>query len=187
MPLVKNNLKSTKPAPKCSSSYAMNTPVSNIISGDYDFPYADTISAGNYTATITDIVDSETKKGKQAIDILYDLEDSDGNVYNMLERYPIKSTRIIALTKKLKAEGFVKNSLAEAVGAVEDIVITYADDDAIGEITSRSRHKAPAPRSQGSLGSRSRRNIPTPAPDDEDDLIDDIENEDLTDFLEEEE
>lgn len=187
MPLVKNGLKPTKPAPKCSSSYAMNTPVSNIISGEYDFPYADTVPAGGYIATIIDIIDSETKKKKQAIDILYDLEDSDGSVYNILERYPIKSTYIITLTKKLKAEGFVKNHLAEAIGAVEDIVIAYADDDAIGEITSRSRHKAPAPKSQGSLGSRSRKNIPTPAPDDEDDLIDDIENEDLTDFLEEEE
>ena len=191
MPTVKNTA-STKAEPKCSSSYAKDTPVTDIISTDYQFPFADSMQPGDYITKISDIVDSKTANKKRSIDVLYDAEDSDGEVYNFRLRYPIHSSHIKVLTKNLMAEGFVKTRLAEAVGATEVITLTYKDEESMGEITARSRYKA-ASAGKATLGSRHKKNTQSPVPvsllddEDEEDLIDDIDDEDLTDFLEEDE
>lgn len=197
MPIVKNGLKSTKTLPKCSSAFAMNTSISDIIADVYDFPYSCTVPLGDYTATINDILDTKTHKGKQAIDVLYDLKDSDDNVYNIRLRYPIKSNPIMALTKRWVAEGLVKEYLSEAVNATENITITYKDEDSIGEITTRQNSKSTTSVRKGTLGSRNRKTAPAPLPapvqDEDEDLLDededeeDSEEDDLSEFLDDEE
>lgn len=196
MPIVKNGLKSTKTLPKCSSAFAMNTSISDIINDVYDFPYSYTVPLGDYTATIKNIVDSETQKGKPAIDVLYDLKDSDENVYNIRLRYPIKSNPIMALTKRWVAEGLVKEYLSEAVNATENITITYKTEDSIGEITTRQHHKSTTPVRKGTMGIRNRKTAPAPplalVQDKDEDLFDedeeeDSEEDDLSDFLDDDE
>jgi len=169
----------------------MNTTISDIIADVYDFPYSQTVPFGDYTATINDILDSKTQKGKPAIDVLYDLEDSDENIYNIRLCYPIKSKPIMALAKRWATEGLVKEYLSEAVNATEDITITYENEDSIGEITTRQHRKNTASVRKGTLGSRNRKTAPAPLPapvqEEDKDLLDEDEEEDLSDFLEDDE
>jgi len=175
----------------------MNTSISDIIADVYDFPYSNTVPSGDYIATINNILDSETQRKKQSIDVLYDLEDSDGSIYNIRLRYPIKSRSIMALAKRWTDEGLVKEYLSEAINATEDITITYEDEASIGEITTRQQRKNTASVRKGTLGRRNRKTAPAPLPapvqEEDEDLLDEDadedeeEEEDLSDFLEDDE
>ena len=202
MPIVNPRNSTNK---KCSSIFASKTPIAEILKKQYMLPQKSNVPAGSYISTITDILDSVTSTSqKEAIDVQYDLEDMQGNEYNIFLRYPINSSHIRILAQKLTAEGAVKNFLADAIGAVEDITIEYSSDDSIGTITSRSRHGSAAPANRRTLGGRRPSSTPhksvvtkemKDALLDEDD-IDDVEDidvkdetvdEDFDDFFEEDE
>lgn len=105
----------------------------------YALPRAKVVPPGVYSSIVQKVSSSTTRAGDDAVDFCYDLTDTNGKVYHVLQRYPFESTACDDLSNRLIDAGLPEGSdFADAVGLKETVAVVYRDGSTIGSIVATS-------------------------------------------------
>jgi hypothetical protein len=109
-----------------------------ITANRYDYPRLGKVPAITYYSTIADMKIRE-KDGKTILDVYYDLQDSWGRTFYIIQSYPEGSQPFRRLGAALAAAGVPNGATADAgIGVVEIITLDYPSNSSeLGSIVER--------------------------------------------------
>ena len=110
----------------------------------YEYPRIGKVPATYYHSKIVAMSVRE-KNGKLILDVHYDLEDSYGRVYHIVQSYPADSQPYRRLADALAAAGVPEGATADAgVGTEEIVELDYVNKDSdLGSIVNRRPYTVP--------------------------------------------
>jgi hypothetical protein len=173
MPVKESLLRTTRK--KSARTSILNTVLHHSAKKDVPFITEDIIPAGTYQIIISDVIDTETEKGKAAVDLVYIFTSEDGFSAHAKERYVSNGYRWEQLIDHLFDVGLLtEDSTGAQLKGIEELVtVSYAREGALGTLQNRRpcSKKLPKP--------------PAKVIDTEEDVDDD--DPEFDDFLEEDE
>lgn len=116
-----------------------------IVDCQYDYPIEDVVPAGYYASKIKNI-SVRIKNGKKMLDVGYMLEAMvDGEIYRILQTYPLNSKPYKAFCNAMIAAGVKPgHNIKDVVGVTEKIQLAYwSETSNFGSIVKRIYHDDP--------------------------------------------
>lgn len=145
---------------------------------------ADVVPAGEYRSKIISITGSFCSDGTPAVDVIYCFADGSGRSAEAKIRYPLSGVHLERLFDALLDAGLPEGApLTDAVGIVEEVVVAYPYDGALGKIKMRRPAASPtssaAPKKMSSKITRTVSIEEADKDDDDSEFEDFLEDDDL--------